>query len=147
MKLINLSIRNQFILFYFIVSFFPMVILGGIIIISGKNEMIKNTEKQLEEISLIKQNLLSDYIENIRSSLKSLAINSDLIKSLKNYYSEMSFTDSISYEKTKELLKNHQEQIWGKIHHVFIANIKGEVIISPTHGNATTSHLGMDIKM
>lgn len=47
-----------------------------------------------------------------------------------------------SHARASHVLKGFQESMWGQLHHVFMTDLKGNVILSPGHGDSTASHLG-----
>ncbi len=47
--------------------------------------------------------------------------------------------------KSYQALRAIQESYWGEVHHIFVANTDGRVILSPPHGDSRGSHLNSDM--
>ena len=116
-------------------------------IISNMKRMEFEIETRLENLAQIKQKTLSDFLRNIQDNLKGLANNKNILQALRLYSEQPSeFLNSTEKHATIETLKILQEIHWGKaLHHLYITDKFGRVIISPTHGNFDTSHLEQNI--
>lgn len=49
------------------------------------------------------------------------------------------------YNNSLAYLKKVQDSHWGKNHHIFITDTKGNIFLSPTHGDSKKSHLSHNI--
>ena len=96
---------------------------------------------ELWTIAHIKQDALKNQLVLLGEATGSLA---------KNHYVQSYAKDASSREQTHDLaeaaIRNLQESFWGKLHHVFMMDTSGKVILSPPHGDSTSSHLGHHVE-
>ncbi len=96
-----------------------------------------------------KQDVLDNHLRHIAVATRTLAGSSALKEILEAYSAAGRFTEDIRqtdvFKAAYDVLLQYQENNWGAVHHVFIADTTGRVILSPPHGSSTGSHLGQDV--
>ena len=127
---------------YFVLSIMlPVVILGIGNIFITHSQIKTDLAVNMETVSQIKQTILKNHLANIGKNMQMLAESTTIVDYLQS-------ADTGAIEKQSEALRvllNYQENFWGQLHHVFIVNTAGIVILSPSHGNSKESHLRQDI--
>jgi hypothetical protein len=140
-----MGIRQKFVLFFVCAAFLPLLVFGTYSITSNAAAIREDIQSQLHTLAKIKQNTLRDYLQNVQQSLASFSKNPNLIKMLQSSVEPKERAAEPVYQQTFSLLLNYQETVWGRLHHIFITDVQGNVILSPPHGNSKGSHLGHNI--
>ncbi|MGK5092584.1 methyl-accepting chemotaxis protein [Deltaproteobacteria bacterium TL4] len=140
------SIKQKFILFFIFASLIPLVLVGGYNFMVKVNQAENEIERHLSTLAKIKQQTLNNFLLDIQLQLKALSNNKNVIELLRlSANSEGNISQTPAFQNANEVLLNYQESYWGKLHHVFITNAEGKVIVSPPHENSTSSHLEQNI--
>ncbi len=115
----------------------PIFCLSAYYIYNSRNNAIQDRVKKLKALSHSKQVTLENHLENYIKTLEVLAASEIIKEGIK----------SNNFENgSGELIRELQERSWGAFHHVFIANPKGDIILSPHHGdNKNSTHAGHSI--
>ena len=119
------------------IALLPILGLSAYYIHSTRIQSIEDKVKKLHSVALSKQITLENHLDSYITSMKIMAKNKALVDSLsKNDYSNNSLS----------LLRDFQESMWGSSHHVFIADTKGHIVVSPHHGdNLKSTHVNHSI--
>lgn len=138
------TFNQKFILVLFL-SFVPLLAIMSYSIIDLSAYMHQDKINQYKNIAHIKQHTLKNQILEMGILLKSYAQNKNITT-----YMEKRRQSSLDFSQEKKeirrLLLDYQETAWGKqIHHIYIADIKGKVILSPSHQGAAKAHEGEDL--
>ncbi len=120
----------------------PLLILGFVNIYHTRSSFRETTQRELYNVVKVKESALHDHYALIKLNARTLATMSAIEQFYKDYYQTHDPTASPAYENVSELLREYQENHWGVFHHVFLSDKNGKVILSPPHGNSTSSHLG-----
>ncbi len=100
----------------------------------------------MKTISEIKQNILNDHLKTIGTNMKMLSENKAIVQYLDELTNNPSDDSNVKNKSNAfDAIHNYQENFWGKLHHIFIVDVNGKVILSPPHGNSTGSHMDQDI--
>ncbi|WP_127718270.1 methyl-accepting chemotaxis protein [Halobacteriovorax sp. HLS] len=132
--------KSQIFRIYFLtcVALLPIFILSGYFIYQARENSINEKVKNINSMAKSKQITLENHLGNYIKSLKSITKNKLLLSSVKSKK-----FDNGAYD----LIKKFQEEMWGVSHHIFIADTKGHIILSPHHkDNVKSSHLNHSIK-
>ncbi|MBF0369032.1 MAG: methyl-accepting chemotaxis protein [Magnetococcales bacterium] len=141
-----MTIRQKFILFFICAAFLPLVVFGAYNILSSSDRMEEDIKSQLNTLAKIKQKTLQDYLDNTQGVLASFSKSPELHNMLREYKSLGKEAEKgHAYKDSFDLLHSYQETVWGNLHHIFITDTTGKVILSPPHGNSKGSHYGHDI--
>ncbi|KAA3611994.1 MAG: HAMP domain-containing protein [Calditrichaeota bacterium] len=101
-------------------------------------ELLHSQVKQkLHSTALLKQKALSSHLDMLKHMAKSMASTQSLI--------DFVSLDDTKKELSSNILLQFQEQHWGVMHHIFLCDANGNVILSPDHNNSGKSHLGENI--
>ncbi len=123
----------------------PLIVLGMINIFQTRSSFQHSIERELLNVAKVKESALHDHYAIIKLNAHTLAQMDVLQEYLKQYYAAGEDIQNDFYPQVFELMKKYQETHWGVFHHVFLTDKNGKVILSPPHGNATTSHAGHSI--
>jgi methyl-accepting chemotaxis protein len=131
--------QSQLKLTYFmtVLALMPLFILSFYFIYKSRADVLNEKTDKIHELAKAKQTTLENHLQNYIKNLNSFAKNKIIINSLKNN----KFDDSVY-----QFVKQFQENMWGPSHHIFIADPKGNIVLSPYHGkNKKSSHFGHSI--
>ncbi len=123
----------------------PLIVLGIINIYQTRSSFQHSIERELLNVAKVKESALHDHYAIIKLNALTLARMSDIQNFLNQYYETQGNVENDYYPSAYELMREYQEAHWGVFHHVFLTDKNGKVILSPPHGNATTSHAGHSI--
>ncbi len=140
------TIKAKIQVYFFISALIPFIIFGISNVIMTSNRTKSDLNIKLKTISDIKQKILNDHLKNIGLNMKMLSENKLVIDYLEAYANKNS--NDVLKEKQApafNIIQNYQENFWGVVHHVFLINTDGKVILSPPHGNSKASHIDQDI--
>ncbi len=133
--------------FYFLISaLIPFILFGIGNVLTTSNQIKADLKEKLTTVSAIKQKVLNDHLNDIGLNMKMLSENKSIINYLLEYENKTSDDIiKVKHEGASHAVHNYQENFWGQLHHVFIINKKGNVILSPPHGDSKGSHMDQDI--
>jgi methyl-accepting chemotaxis protein len=137
-----MTLKQRIILFFVLTSLVPLCALGLYSVLESIHRADADIEAELEMVVKVKQGMLADYLDTIGDGLASLA-NSAIVKQAMadNASDPDKFRQSSEYTHALDSVLQFQESFWGRLHHVFITDRSGVVVLSPPHAKATTSHL------
>lgn len=111
----------------------PIFALSAYYIYHSRQVAVKEKIKKIHEIAKSKQVTLETHLDNYIKSLNSFSKNESFIEAFKTNNFENGAYDT---------LKNFQEEMWGASHHIFVADTKGHIVLSPHHKtNKKSTHL------
>ncbi|MBF0625545.1 MAG: methyl-accepting chemotaxis protein [Magnetococcales bacterium] len=140
------TVKAKFILFFICASLLPLVSYSLYMLNANSDQMESDLTRQLRTLAEIKQGQLSDYLADVGDNMKGLAGGRALKTFLELHAkSAEEALKNGAHQEALDILLQFQEAKWGKLHHVFVADTTGKVILSPPHGNATKSHLGQEV--
>ena len=138
------SIKNRLIFTLLLVSLVPILIFSGSNLIRNSNDSKEKVQELLLSIAKNKQNILEKHLQDYKRFSLALA-NSKNFKQIANELTNNNFSNNSTYQEAFENLKHFQDTYWGPLHHIFVVDLKGQVVLSSAHGNSTYSHLGQNI--
>jgi len=94
-------------------------------------------EQKLRSTAIFKQKALGNHLDMLQHSAQSLASTQSFV----DFVSQ----DSSSNESAANILLQFQEEHWGIMHHIFLCDASGIVILSPDHNHSGESHMGQNI--
>ncbi len=132
-------------------SVIPLIALSTYFVINTRHQVRSDIFERFDAIANVKQDTLHRSLTTIAEGCKALANNDYLINGLVQYKAGESEThdewsESENYQHALHVIRNYQEASWGKLHHVFITDTDGRVVLSPPHGDSKGSHLGDEVE-
>ncbi|MBF0350504.1 MAG: methyl-accepting chemotaxis protein [SAR324 cluster bacterium] len=138
-----MTLKRKFQLFFLIAGLILILVPGTYNTISTIEQTEANLLQHIQSIAQLKQTSLDDHLQTILKNLGALSRNPAVIAYLDT--PDLA-RDQEPYQKTTfNSVLHYQESFWGELHHVFLADTNGKIILSPPHGTATASHLGQAI--
>ena len=140
------QVKAKFVLFFVCAALIPLIFFGMYNINTNATRLEESIKEQLHTIAQIKQEVLRDYLADVGDNMASLA-NSKGLKQFMRLHEQdgKKALAAASHATAFDVLRQFQEAKWGKLHHIFVADQLGKVVLSPPHGDSTQSHLGQDI--
>jgi len=137
------TFQKRIIYLFLILSLLPLIIFASINIFSSINFLQHIQEQRINNIALVKQANLEGHIKSIANMM--LSISKSAV--IQRYASSLSKRGRFvkEYNDAYKQLLAFQETYWGLSHHMFLANTKGRVLISPPHKQSRSSHLNHKI--
>ena len=140
------SIQGKILLLLLGVAIPPLVITGFFGLQSSRKQLTHQIEDHLQTVVDVKRASIDAYYKELAANGKALAHHSATRGFLHEYYTNPEgFKEAPVTHRASELMHKFQESHWGSLHHIFIADKEGKVILSPPHGNSTKSHLNHSI--
>ncbi len=139
------TLKTKLLGLFIALGLFPVLILGIINIFTTRSGFRSAVERELLNTAKIKESALHSFYQVIRQNAHTLSEINALRLFLENYYETPNMDENEYASTVAELIKKYQENHWGTFHHIFVADKYGKVILSPSHGNSTSSHLGHSI--
>ena len=130
------TINKKFIVFFLLSSLLPLSLLTFVLMYSESRQIKSDTINDIVNIAQIKQSILEDHILSIEEDL-------EIIASLKLV--QEGIVNNKDYHEIEDILFQYQKINWGKLHHVFITDPNGTVIISPSKEGSEASHMGQNM--
>ncbi|MCP4697400.1 MAG: HAMP domain-containing protein [Gammaproteobacteria bacterium] len=138
------SLKKKLQFLFLLSALLPILLFGSYNIIVTSGKMEEYFKQQLKSLAKIKQSVQNSHLQTIGRNLKALGENKAIHGYLANYRKKTS-VDSQNRKDAFNLIRHYQENFWGWMHHVFLTDQSGKVILSPPHGKASASHLDQDI--
>lgn len=148
------SIKTKLILVALLISLVPLFIFG-VISLSKTTELLSESIKNnLNTIVRSKESALESFILNTQKTAQAFVSTATVEDYISYFYRDLDEEEVFKFNKAKEevndMLYHYMEEHWAvEYHHIFIADITGEVVLSPEHGSddnkLLSSHLGADI--
>jgi methyl-accepting chemotaxis protein len=141
-----MTLKQKILLFFALTSLIPLISLGVYNVLASKHRAEDDIAAELKALVRVKHRVIADYLDTVGKSLESLAGYAVVRKAMADYTQDPAgFEKAPAYAAAFDAVRQFQESFWGKLHHTFIADTSGRVVLSPPHGKATSSHLGQDI--
>ena len=148
---IHLSIKVKIISLTLILSIIPIIVLGINNLNSTTNTLRESEIEKLSTLTKTKEASLEDYLDAAIKSAQGLADSQAVHDYINNTEQRTEVTQENDQEPVDNSqaalnsLRSFQEANWGRYHHIYITNKQGKVILSPPHGDSTSSHKDQDI--
>ncbi len=130
-------------------SILPLVLVLGWFIHHAAFEMKAASEEELVRLLQAKQQMLTEHIRDLHSYGAMIVDNDDVRIELTEFLHDLAVDLGDPGEKgaplAREVFKTFQERRWHEIHHVFVADAAGRVVLSPFHVDPDYHHLGEDL--
>jgi methyl-accepting chemotaxis protein len=137
------SLKFKLTLIFMGLSLVPLL-LTSLNNLRNSSELLKEQiHQKLFSTAQIKQAALDAHLEIVGDNARALAGSRAIFDFLKTG-DEESIPES-TQAVARDLLLNYQESHWGILHHVFMTDVEGKVVLSPGHNNSQKSHLEEDI--
>lgn len=124
--------------FKVIESLVPLLIVIGSGLVSSYRSTQDSAETEFTQMLRLKQDALDLHLKSLMKNDEELAVHPAT--------AEFFSGNSSQEEFLAPMVLNFQEMNWGAIHHVFLADPSGKVVLSPPHGQSTASHLGSHVE-
>ena len=137
-----MTLKQKILLFFLVTSLLPLCALGLYNVLESKQRAVEDVKKELKTLIEVKHDMLADYLNTVGAGLEALA-DSVVVKQAMAAYAKdpAGFETADTYAYARDSLQRFQQVFWGKLHHVFIANTKGTVVMSPPHTKGSDGHL------
>jgi len=139
------SLQYKLIFLFMALSLFPLLATSWNNLSSSSALLKSQIQNQLSQVARVKQAALDSHLNSVIQNAKALsdmrAIQTFLTLHAQNR------TRSDAQADAFDVIHSYQENHWGLFHHIFIADPTGQVILSPSHGSSTASHLGQNISL
>ncbi len=131
------SIKTKLCMMFMIAGAIPMIVSMAVINDRSEKAFIAKAEESLVESATTRESMLNDHVESLKTSAKILSNQIAISKFITNRadndpdageYFEAAWNEVVEFQSAH----------WGSVHHVFLTDISGTVILSPAHA-------GMDI--
>jgi len=139
------SLKRKYQIILLILGLLPVLAIVIYDQISMSSQTHSTLVGQLQTLAKMKQSQQDQNLMDIGASLEAISANPIVAQTMQSYYDSGSVKGIKNQEKLKstlDLLLYYQESRWGQLHHVFISDKHGKIILSPPHGNSTASHTG-----
>ena len=145
------SLRAQFLVLLLAVSLLPMFGVGGLLITRMRSLSHDDAVENQRVMANVKQAALLAELRAIQEEIGALARNPHVVDAMTAYHEAggipyRTHRDDESYKDAWSALHALQESAWGRLHHVFVADVDGLVTISPPHGDSAASHRGQHVE-
>ncbi len=138
------SMKTRFLVSILFAAVLPLIALSAVFIRNDATSARDRAESDLQRVLAAKQHLLEEHLANMAGLGASLAANPDVRREFAavadaggHEHAALVDPGSVAFQA----LRSVQETYWGVVHHIFIADADGEIILSPPHGDAKGSHL------
>ena len=131
------SVQKKLIAAVFAISILPIFALSGYQMYSTDTRLRADVHAQIEGIAQAKIASLDAFLDAIRRSTASVAKTAAVVGALAQ-----------PGEPTKvalDTVRQFQEAHWGMFHHVMLVDRSGHAVLSPPHGESTSSHTGQNV--
>lgn len=142
------SLKNKFRLVFILSALLPIFFFALYIIWTNARKMENDVVQNIQNLAQIKQGVLNHHLETIGGVLLSLSKHTEIKEYLQRYANDPNSVGAQGEGESAsafEMMLHAQENFWGQIHHIFLTDMKGTVVLSPPHGDATNSHLNQSI--
>lgn len=136
MKTIRVKLLAILILF----SFIPMLGIGSFVLWELTQQSREQINAEFKQAALNRNDELALHLDTLRKGVRNLGNNAEL-PTWYNMHDQAEEDEALN-DRMMDLLLQYQEIYWGMIHHVFLIDPDGQIILSPPHGGSTASHLG-----
>lgn len=126
------SLHRQVLLWVSLSALLPLTLVSVAGIMFTYDYIRGQLIEQMQSTVRLKKHALDAHIEDLKLNAKGITMEPVL----------QSFFAGQDHEEAERLLKSHQDLYWGVLHHIYIVDSKGEVILSPPRGDAKTAHKG-----
>ncbi|MFT5050536.1 MAG: diguanylate cyclase (GGDEF)-like protein/PAS domain S-box-containing protein [Chlamydiales bacterium] len=102
----------------------------------GASKIVGRTQENLETLAQDKEDLIKAHVNSLQMAASTLARSEVVTRFLTEVDGPME-PGSESFmlgALAEDLVHSTQDTLWGATHHVFLTNTRGEVILSPPHG-------------
>jgi methyl-accepting chemotaxis protein len=149
------SLKKQYVVLFLLLALLPLAVVGTRFVITMRASAYQGAVDHLESVSEIKQSALAQTVDRNSRQVQAVAQNRALVETLQAKLSQpenkgeatsQTWERQPSFQYAFEALKQLQETSWGALHHVFVTDIHGNVVISPPHGDSTASHMGQEVE-
>lgn len=123
------SIKVKLVLLFMIAGAIPMVVSMVIIDQRSHAVMISKTEESIVESALTRESMLNDLIEGYKVQAEYLAEHHSTVEFLEDLANEGEVPDEVFVQAGRNLAV-YQEKMWGQLHHVFLADADGVVVLN-----------------
>jgi len=131
-----ISIKAKLGILAFFCSFVSVTVVSVVLISGNSSEIKKQTLTQLSETAYLKQSLLTHHLDMIGSIALSLTQNPKI---------QAVYQGEVDPE-ARQFLQSVQQAYWGKIHHVYLIDLEGTIILSPNKtGDDDSDHLNSSV--
>lgn len=147
------SLKAKLIAISLSIALIPLLLMGIMNIGKTTSNVHESVEANLAAIVRAKEAALEDYLKTSEKAAKSFAETDAMRKYVAYLNREIQAEELAAYEAATDeidnILYSYQEANWGVYHHIFVADLKGEVTLSPQHGakekGSPSSHFHSDI--
>lgn len=139
------SIGNKILAMCLTLTLIPLLILGFVNVNKTTDILEQKTQDTLFSAASMKEVSLEDYLDSSMALANSMA-RSPAVKAFASLIDDEGSEEYDSaYEKATEVIHSAQEGHWVIYHHMYIADTDGLVVLSPPHGDSTSSHINQDV--
>jgi hemerythrin-like metal-binding protein len=134
------SLKLKSLIVLIAISILPLFFSNMLNLTSSRELLQQQIEARMLAITESRQLALEDFLDQLDRNA-AVMCDASVVKELMQAEKRGYGIRSATRQGAEELLLNYQEHNWGLIHHVFLANLEGEVILSPGHAGSESSHL------
>lgn len=140
----RLSLKHKVVIIFGLLATLPLLAIGWLSVVSTSDVLEQQVTNNLVDLITTKEQALDEHYEMLFHNAASLAQSSALHAMLQAHQDASRDAERTQrlHEATEEVLRNYQEEHWGVLHHVFLANKEGTVLVSPGHDGKAESHVG-----
>jgi methyl-accepting chemotaxis protein len=143
------SLRVKSFLALAMTSVLPLLVIGAYLAERFHSNIEFNAIHELETIAAAKSSEVSTILASIVDDAEALASSPRVVRAAhvaREGGEPRTLVADPDYAEAIAMVLAIQEASWGRVHHIFLVNPDGEVILSPGHGGSVASHHGHHIE-